>query len=149
MPGAHKIGAAISGPRITGGNFMDTRLGLTYLLQRFLPWTTVLRIVKELTKETVSSQDLQSSERRKGAVVIRGSLKNRSSRGFHVFCGSSTYWNFQVFKRGLFSNLVSVVLMISGVKKEPPPFRNKPVIIIIIIIIILAVGRGSGPILPF
>ena len=24
MPGAHKIGAAISGPRITGGNFMDT-----------------------------------------------------------------------------------------------------------------------------
>ena len=26
MPGAHKIGAAISGPRITGGNFMDTTL---------------------------------------------------------------------------------------------------------------------------
>ena len=26
MPGAHKIGAAISGPRITGGNFMDTIL---------------------------------------------------------------------------------------------------------------------------
>ena len=25
-PGAHKIGAAISGPRITGGNFMDTRI---------------------------------------------------------------------------------------------------------------------------
>ena len=23
MPGAHKIGAAISGPRIAGGNFMD------------------------------------------------------------------------------------------------------------------------------
>ena len=23
MPGAHKIGAAVSGPRITGGNFMD------------------------------------------------------------------------------------------------------------------------------
>ena len=23
MPGAHKIGAAISGPRITGGNSMD------------------------------------------------------------------------------------------------------------------------------
>ena len=28
MPGAHKIGAAISGPRITGGNFMDTTLFL-------------------------------------------------------------------------------------------------------------------------
>ena len=26
MPGAHKIGAAISGPRITGGNYMDTTL---------------------------------------------------------------------------------------------------------------------------
>ena len=26
MPGAHKIGAAISGPRIVGGNFMDTTL---------------------------------------------------------------------------------------------------------------------------
>ena len=29
MPGAHKIGAAIFGPRITGGNFMDTTLFLT------------------------------------------------------------------------------------------------------------------------
>ena len=29
MPGAHKIGAAISGPRITGGNLMDTTLVLT------------------------------------------------------------------------------------------------------------------------
>ena len=29
MPGAHNIGAAISGPRITGGNFMDTTLFLT------------------------------------------------------------------------------------------------------------------------
>ena len=28
MPGAHKIGAAISGPRITGGNFMDITLFL-------------------------------------------------------------------------------------------------------------------------
>ena len=28
MPGAHKIGAAISAPRITGGNFMDTTLFL-------------------------------------------------------------------------------------------------------------------------
>ena len=26
FPGAHKIGAAISGPRIAGGNFMDTAL---------------------------------------------------------------------------------------------------------------------------
>ena len=26
MPGARKIGAAISGPRITGGNFMDITL---------------------------------------------------------------------------------------------------------------------------
>ena len=26
MPGAHKTGAAISGPRITGGNFKDTTL---------------------------------------------------------------------------------------------------------------------------
>ena len=26
MPGAHKIGAAISGPGITGGNFMDIAL---------------------------------------------------------------------------------------------------------------------------
>ena len=36
MPGAHKIGAAISGPRIMGGNFMDTRIFLTkeYLNQR-------------------------------------------------------------------------------------------------------------------
>ena len=30
MPGAHKIGAAISGPRITGGNFMDTTLFLKF-----------------------------------------------------------------------------------------------------------------------
>ena len=29
MPGAHKIGAAISGPRIAGGNFMDTTLFLS------------------------------------------------------------------------------------------------------------------------
>ena len=29
MPGAHKIGAAISGPRIAGGNFMDITLFLT------------------------------------------------------------------------------------------------------------------------
>ena len=28
MPGAHKIGAAISGPRIAGGNFMGTPLFL-------------------------------------------------------------------------------------------------------------------------
>ena len=28
MPGAHKIGAAISGPRVTGGNFMDITLFL-------------------------------------------------------------------------------------------------------------------------
>ena len=28
MPGAHKIGAAISGPRLAGGNFMDTTLFL-------------------------------------------------------------------------------------------------------------------------
>ena len=28
MPGAHKIGAAISGPRIAGGNFMDITLFL-------------------------------------------------------------------------------------------------------------------------
>ena len=28
MPGAHKIGAAISGPGIAGGNFMDTALFL-------------------------------------------------------------------------------------------------------------------------
>ena len=28
MPGAHKIGAAISGPRITGGNFVDITLFL-------------------------------------------------------------------------------------------------------------------------
>ena len=32
MPGAHKIGAAISGPRITGGNFMDTTLFLKKIL---------------------------------------------------------------------------------------------------------------------
>ena len=30
MPGAHKIGAAMSGPRITGGNFMDTTLFLNF-----------------------------------------------------------------------------------------------------------------------
>ena len=30
MPGAHKIGATISGPRITGGNFMDTTLFLNH-----------------------------------------------------------------------------------------------------------------------
>ena len=34
MPGAHKIGAAISGPRITGGNFMDTTLFLILRLSR-------------------------------------------------------------------------------------------------------------------
>ena len=31
MPGAHKIGAAISGPRIAGGKIMDTRSFLIYL----------------------------------------------------------------------------------------------------------------------
>ena len=30
MPGGHKIGAAISGPRITGGNFMDTTIFLSF-----------------------------------------------------------------------------------------------------------------------
>ena len=34
MPGAHKIGAAISGPRITGGNFMDTTLFLSWVSAR-------------------------------------------------------------------------------------------------------------------
>ena len=38
MPGAHKIGAAISGPRITGGNFMDTTLFLKNT-------TTIVKIV--------------------------------------------------------------------------------------------------------
>ena len=31
MPGAHKIGAAISGPRITDGNFMDATLFLNWV----------------------------------------------------------------------------------------------------------------------
>ena len=34
MPGAHKIGAAISGPRIAGGNFMDTTIFLVETLYR-------------------------------------------------------------------------------------------------------------------
>ena len=37
MPGAHKIGAAISGPRIAGGNFMDITLFLTKYTREFLP----------------------------------------------------------------------------------------------------------------
>ena len=36
MPGAHKIDAVISGPRITGGKIMDMRLDLK-LLHRNLP----------------------------------------------------------------------------------------------------------------
>ena len=44
MPGAHKIGAAISGPRIAGGNFMDTTL---FLIQR-LPTIARLAIPKSL-----------------------------------------------------------------------------------------------------
>ena len=43
MPGAHKIGAAISGPRITGGNFMDTTLFLTMAQWVALPSTIVWR----------------------------------------------------------------------------------------------------------
>ena len=35
MPGAHKIGAAISGPRITGGNFMDTTFFLILITPEF------------------------------------------------------------------------------------------------------------------
>ena len=39
MPGAHKIGAAISGPRITGGNFMDTLRALFL----DIPWNDTLK----------------------------------------------------------------------------------------------------------
>ena len=35
LPGAHKIGAAISGPRIVGGNYMDITLLLNYI-HRFI-----------------------------------------------------------------------------------------------------------------
>ena len=35
MPGAHKIGSAISGPRITGGNFMDMRIFLKIIRADF------------------------------------------------------------------------------------------------------------------
>ena len=34
MPGAHKIGAAISAPRIAGGNFMDIALFLSFIPPR-------------------------------------------------------------------------------------------------------------------
>ena len=36
MPGAHKIGAAISGPRIAGGKIMGARFFLILLLHKFL-----------------------------------------------------------------------------------------------------------------
>ena len=36
MPGAHKIGAAISGPRITGRNFMDTTLSLNIFSEQLV-----------------------------------------------------------------------------------------------------------------
>ena len=46
MPGAHKIGAAISGPRITGGNFMDTTLLLkgvfSAAVKAWNRWTTLV-----------------------------------------------------------------------------------------------------------
>ena len=37
MPGAHKIGAAISGPRIAGGKITDTRIFSALFLQGFTP----------------------------------------------------------------------------------------------------------------
>ena len=46
MPGAHKIGAAISGPGITGGNFMDTTLFL------ILKFSRELGIFKRATHHT-------------------------------------------------------------------------------------------------
>ena len=44
MPGAHKIGAAISGPRIAGGNFMDITLFLTERMPKsvFVPFLVLL-----------------------------------------------------------------------------------------------------------
>ena len=33
MPGAHKLGAVISGPRITGRHFMDTRFFFSTALE--------------------------------------------------------------------------------------------------------------------
>ena len=38
MPGAHKIGAAVSGPRIAGGNFTDMRLFLKIGVSYFSGW---------------------------------------------------------------------------------------------------------------
>ena len=38
MPGAHKIGAAISGPRITGGDFMDITFFFSDFSLRRLPY---------------------------------------------------------------------------------------------------------------
>ena len=68
MPGAHKIGAAISGPRITGGNFMDTTLFLKQGKHENMATSGCLRVSRMLVNKASGDSALQvlgNKERKK------------------------------------------------------------------------------------
>ena len=72
MPGAHKIGAAIAGPRITGGNFMDTALFLilrTEFLLRKSKRVKVLNLwLAPFTLVAVASKNVIAEDLLQGAM---------------------------------------------------------------------------------
>ena len=87
MPGAHKIGAAISGPRITGGNFMDTTLFLVDVSDIFYfflfrgggrgrrrprRWPGVRFFIKSTGRGGGSEEDAQEGEGRQGECLWGG-----------------------------------------------------------------------------
>ena len=77
MPGAHKIGAAISGPRITGGNFMDTRifLKLTSAENVFgVPWIILSSLLLALWE--------QQNDETNGVATCEHYSQKRAEYGF-------------------------------------------------------------------
>ena len=70
MPGAHKIGAAISGPRIAGGNFMDITL---FLRNAEGDGQRVYQLYNESLERRCASQEGGSMLlRREGGFLRRG-----------------------------------------------------------------------------
>ena len=62
MLGAHQIGAAISGPRIAGGNFMDITLFLTKSSQESIQKTSVQKAsTQKICPKSPSNKSVQKS----------------------------------------------------------------------------------------
>ena len=85
MPGAHKIGAAISGPRITGGNFMDTTLFLilTVATPRFVDRQGTLSAIPGLAVGGLGTH--QVSQRKTKGQQPKGKIVSEFFTLFHNF----------------------------------------------------------------